>query len=164
MTGPSVRTALRPMTAADVPAVMEIERALFPDDAWSERMVREELGAVPATRYYLVAVAPGEEITGYAGLAVIGDQGDVMTIAVRSAEQGRGVGRALLTELIAEAARRRATELFLEVRHDNTRAKELYHGMGFVEIGVRRGYYNGVDAITMRRVLTGAEAVRGDDR
>jgi ribosomal-protein-alanine N-acetyltransferase len=154
------------MTAADVPAVMEIERALFPDDAWSEHMVREELTGVPETRYYLVAAEPGEEAVGYAGLAVVGDQGDVMTIAVRATQQGHGVGRALLAELIAESARRGAAELFLEVRHDNARAKRLYHGMGFVEIGVRRGYYNGADAITMRRVLTGADtsAVRGDDR
>jgi ribosomal-protein-alanine N-acetyltransferase len=166
MSGPSVRTALRPMTAADVPAVMEIERALFPDDAWSEHMVREELTGVPETRYYLVAAASGEEVAGYAGLAVIGDQGDVMTIAVRDTQQGHGVGRALLAELIAESARRGAADLFLEVRHDNARAKQLYHGMGFVEIGVRRGYYNGADAITMRRALTGADtsAVRGDDR
>ena len=146
---------LRPMTAEDLAAVMRIERALFPDDAWSERMMRDELSGVPDSRYYLVAQQG--EVVGYAGLAVVGDQGDVMTIAVRAEHQGHGVGRALLTELITEAARRGAADLFLEVRHDNARAKELYHRMGFVEIGVRRGYYNGADAITMRRALGGED-------
>ena len=147
--------ALRPMTADDLAAVIGIELATFPDDAWSERMMRDELSGVPDTRYYLVAQEG--EVVGYAGLAVIGDQGDVMTIAVRAEHQGHGVGRALLAELIGEAARRGATDLFLEVRHDNARAKELYHRMGFVEIGVRRGYYNGADAITMRRRLKGED-------
>lgn len=146
---------LRPMTTEDIAAVMSIERALFPEDAWSERMMRDELFGVPDTRYYLVALE--REIVGYAGLAVIGDQGDVMTIAVRADHQGHGVGRALLTELIDEAARRGAADLLLEVRHDNARARELYHKLGFAEIGVRRGYYNGADAITMRRVMGGED-------
>lgn len=146
---------LRPMTAADLAAVMDIERELFPDDAWTERTMRDELGAVPDTRYYLVAQE--EAVVGYAGLAVVGDQGDIMTIAVSADRQGRGLGRALLTELIGEATRRGAVDLFLEVRHDNAPAKELYRKMGFVEIGVRRGYYNGADAITMRRALGGED-------
>ena len=162
------RTELRPMTAADLPGVMEIERALFPEDAWSEGMMRDELAAVPATRFYLVAAEngePGGPLAGYAGLAVICDQGDVMTIAVREDRQGHGVGRALLTELIGEAARRGAVDLFLEVRHDNAPARRLYHDIGFVDIGVRRGYYNGVDAITMRRPLTPADSAgAGADR
>lgn len=146
---------LRPMTAGDLAAVMAIERELFPDDAWTERTMRDELGAVPDTRYYLVAQE--DAVVGYAGLAVVGDQGDVMTIAVSADRQGRGLGRALLTELIGEATRRGALDLFLEVRHDNAPAKELYRKMGFVEIGVRRGYYNGADAITMRRALGGED-------
>lgn len=146
---------LRPMAPDDLTAVMRIERELFPGDAWSERLMRDELSGVPDTRYYLVAQDDG--VVGYAGLAVIGEQGDVMTIAVRAGHQGHGVGRALLTGLIGEAARRGAADLFLEVRHDNTPAKELYHRLGFVEIGVRRGYYNGTDAITMRRPLGGED-------
>lgn len=146
---------LRPMTKDDLAAVMDIERALFPDDAWSERTMRDELSAVPDTRYYLVAQE--DAVVGYAGLAVVGDQGDVMTIAVSADRQGRGLGRALLTELIGEATRRGAVDLFLEVRHDNAPAKELYRKMGFVEIGVRRGYYNGADAIAMRRALGGED-------
>lgn len=158
-------TGLRPMTAADLPGVMEIERATFPDDAWSDAMMRDELSAVPDTRFYLVADDGGPgPLVGYAGLAVIEDQGDVMTIAVRADRQGHGVGRALLAELVAEAARRGAADLFLEVRHDNAPARRLYHDMGFVEIGVRRGYYNGADAITMCRPLAPADAAPGADR
>ncbi|WP_327093282.1 ribosomal protein S18-alanine N-acetyltransferase [Nonomuraea sp. NBC_01738] len=143
------------MTMADLPAVMTIERTTFPLDAWSEGMMRGELADQPRTRHYVVAVV-GDEIIGYAGLAAAGDQADVQTIAVLAAHQGRGIGGAMLTELLGEARRRGAGEIFLEVRADNPRARAVYERFGFEEIGVRRRYYDdGTDAIMMRRKLDG---------
>ncbi|PDP89270.1 ribosomal-protein-alanine N-acetyltransferase [Glycomyces fuscus] len=141
--------SLRTMTPDDVPAVLNLERALFPLDAWSEDMLRSEL-AEP-TRHYLVAVS-GETVVGYAGLRFVPPEGDVQTMAVSEQVWGRGVGSSLLTELLAEAGRRGVTHMFLEVRSDNPRAQRLYGRFGFVQIGVRRGYYNGADALVMRRV------------
>jgi ribosomal-protein-alanine N-acetyltransferase len=145
--------ALRVMTAADVPAVMVLENQMFPEDAWSEQMLRDELREQPRTRHYVVAEEPSGEIVGYAGLAAAGGQGDVQTIAVRADRQGRGLGAALLTELLAEAGRRGCEEVFLEVRADNDRARTLYERFGFERIGVRKRYYqpSGMDAIVMRR-------------
>ncbi|MDX3103750.1 ribosomal protein S18-alanine N-acetyltransferase [Nonomuraea angiospora] len=141
------------MTEADLPAVMSIERATFPLDAWSEGMMRGELADMPRSRHYVVALVDGE-IIGYAGLASASDQADVQTIAVLEKHQGTGVGGALLTELLAEAGRRGAREIFLEVRADNPRAQGVYRHYGFEEIGTRRRYYDdGTDAIMMRRNL-----------
>lgn len=137
---------LRLMTFADLPEVMAIERRMFPEDAWSEGMFRQELGG--AGRHYLVLQSEGR-IVGYAGLMAAGDQSDVQTIAVLPEEQGKGYGRSLLEALLAEAERRGAYETFLEVRADNARAQELYRRRGFVQIGVRPGYYNGHDALVM---------------
>ncbi|RVX47148.1 ribosomal-protein-alanine N-acetyltransferase [Nonomuraea polychroma] len=146
---------LRPMTAADLPAVMAIERATFPLDAWSEGMMRGELDDMPRSRHYVVALVD-EEIVGYAGLAAAADQADVQTIAVLEKHQGTGIGSAMLTELLAEAHRRGAREVFLEVRADNPRAQTVYRHFGFEEIGTRRRYYDdGTDAIMMRRKLDG---------
>ena len=141
---------LRPMTAEDVPAVMDLERRLFPLDAWSEGMLRDEL-AETTTRHYVVAEAAGA-LVGYAGLRFVPPEGDVQTMAVAEEAWGRGIGRALLTELLDQAAARGVAHTFLEVRSDNPRAQDLYRRFGFVELGVRRGYYKGVDAIVMRRV------------
>ncbi|WP_017582502.1 ribosomal protein S18-alanine N-acetyltransferase [Nocardiopsis valliformis] len=160
----TTRAHLRQMTRDDVPAVLELERALFPLDAWSEEMLRDEL-AETATRHYVVAEAtePGAEsdsgaegsIVGYAGLRFVPPEGDVQTMAVAESAWGRGIGRALLTELLAQAEVRGVTHMFLEVRSDNPRAQDLYTRFGFEAIGVRRGYYNGADAIVMRRVADG---------
>lgn len=118
---------LRQMTAADLPAVMEIERATFPADAWSEAMLRGELRDQPRTRHYLVAEVD-ERVAGYAGLAVAADQADVQTIAVLAAHRRAGVGAALMDALLAEAARRGATAVFLEVRADNPRHRRCTSG------------------------------------
>jgi ribosomal-protein-alanine N-acetyltransferase len=146
---------LRQMTEADLPAVMEIEHRTFPLDAWSEGMLRGELADQPRTRHYVVALVE-EQIVGYAGLAAAADQADVQTIAVLEPHQGTGIGGAMLTELMAEARRRAAREIFLEVRADNPQAKGVYEHFGFEVIGRRRRYYDdGTDAIMMRRKLDG---------
>ena len=142
---------LRPMTEADLPAVMVLERALYPDDAWTEGMLRDELAEQPATRFYLVAEESGQ-VVGYAGLCSVGDEADVQTIGVRADREGRGIGSALLTALLDEAVVRGCVVVYLEVRADNERAQKLYERFGFEPIGIRRKYYqpSGVDAVVMR--------------
>ena len=145
---------LRPMKPADLTAVLELERELFGEEAWSRAMLRGELAQQPRSRYYLVA-EDNEVIVGYAGLLAAGSQGEVLTLAVAGRRWGQGTGSALLEALLAEAARRGCTEVFLEVRTDNVRAQLLYRRYGFVQIGIRRGYYqpSGTDALVMRREL-----------
>lgn len=61
---------------------------------------------------------------------------DVDKVAVHPSEQGRGVGRALVTELVAAAAAARVEVLTLDLRGDNERAEHLYASLGFVRYGV----------------------------
>lgn len=154
LTDPDV--VLRPMSVADLDQVTELERAVFGDEAWTRQMLAGELEQQPSSRYYLVA-DDGGRIAGYAGLLCVGWQGDVLTLAVATDRWGNGIGSALLEALLAEAARRGCTEVFLEVRNDNARAQQLYRRHKFTEIGIRRGYYqpSGADAVVMRRGLAG---------
>ena len=139
-----------------MPAVIALERELFPDDAWTPEMFAAEF-AQPATgRLYLVA-EEGNALIGYAGMMFTGGpQADVVTLAVDPAYWGRGTGTALLTALLDEAGNRGCAEVLLEVREDNPRARQLYSRHGFTEVGIRRGYYqpSGVDAVVMRKALT----------
>jgi [ribosomal protein S18]-alanine N-acetyltransferase len=148
--------ALRAMTAADLDAVLGLEHALFGEEAWSRQMLEAELAEQPRSRHYLVAADDGV-ITGYAGLMVASTQADVLTLAVAADRWGEGTGAALLEALLAEAARRGCTEVFLEVRTDNERAQRLYRSHGFSQIGVRKGYYqpSGADALVMRHEIGG---------
>lgn len=144
----------RRAAAADVPAIMVLERATFVNDAWSERSMRHEVASEHC--FYLVAFRPEspDEIEGYAGLlAPAGStDGDIQTIAVAPGARRQGLGRALMLTLLGEAQRRGVTAVFLEVRADNPGAQALYRMLGFEEIGVRPHYYqpDDVDAIVMR--------------
>ena len=130
--------------------VLPVEQVLFAPEPWSARLFWSELGQLD-TRHYVVALAE-EELVGYAGLCDYPDEAFVQTMAVAPAAQGRGVGRLLLEELLAEADRRRQRVVSLEVRADNEAAQRLYARHGFTRTGVRRGYYpGGVDALVLTR-------------
>jgi ribosomal-protein-alanine N-acetyltransferase len=134
-----------------VPDVMALEHELFGAEAWSEGTYWNEL-AETGTRHYVVALggAAGDLVLGYAGLAVFGDEAHVLTIGVTGGAQGRGLGTALLLDLLAAAGDRR---VLLDVRADNEVAQRLYRRHGFVPVGRRRRYYqpSGVDAVVMAR-------------
>jgi ribosomal-protein-alanine N-acetyltransferase len=151
-------TTLRRFRWWDVEAAHALETQLFPD-SWSVETFWSELAHVPETRHYLVAEDRGA-LVGYAGLAVVGHQADVQTIAVAPDAQGQGLGRLLLDALLVEGRRREATEVLLEVRADNEAAHALYQRAGFQRIGLRRGYYQpgGIDALVLRLKLRGRDA------
>jgi [ribosomal protein S18]-alanine N-acetyltransferase len=157
--GPDIR--LRPMRIADLDAVLPFEQQMFGPEAWSRQAYLDEL-ADTELRYYIVAEAVAERtdpagggLLGTAGLLTIGETGQILTVGVLPAARRRGVGRLLVRALIAEARRRRASEVLLEVREDNHAAQRLYAAEGFTVLGKRRGYYEQgrVDAITMRYEL-----------
>jgi ribosomal-protein-alanine N-acetyltransferase len=139
---------LVPMRWWHIAAVLPIEDELFGAEQWTAGMFWSELAA--ADRWYLVALA-GDEVVGYAGLCVYPDAAWVQNIAVRRSAQGTGLGGRLLDALLAEAARRGAPQIALEVAADNAVAQRLYARRGFVVTGVRRGYYqpSGTDALVM---------------
>ena len=152
---------VRDMVPADIPAVHELEERLFPVDAWPRQMFVDELSQ-PETRRYLIAET-SDGIIGYAGLMCIEPIADVQTIAVVPEYEGKGIGSALLRELISEGRRRGAADLLLEVRADNPRAQQLYRRFGFEQIHVRRKYYrDGVDALIMRLELASVLAIHQD--
>lgn len=147
---PAGQPKLRRMRWWDVDAVHRIETEVFADP-WSVELFWSELAHVPESRHYLVADLGGA-VVGYAGLAATGYQADVQTLAVAAGRQGHGLGTRLLEALLAEARRRKAGEVLLEVRAENDAAQALYARAGFERIGVRRGYYRpgGTDALVLR--------------
>lgn len=153
MTGPAAVT-IRRMRIADVDVLLPHEREMFGTEAWTRRGYREEL-ADTVNRYYVIAQDDDGTVLGSAGVMVLGATAQIMTVGVLPPARRRGIGRLLLRHLVAEAVRRGAEEVLLEVRVDNAAARDLYLDEGFVELALRRGYYGGghVDALTMRREL-----------
>lgn len=158
---------VRSVVLADVDRIVQLERVLFGGSAWTETMVREELGG--SGRWYVgvdgddlvldrgsAPLAPGSRLVAYAGLWFDGDDAQVMTIGVAPSAQRRGLGRLLLGALVERAVELGARSVLLEVRVDNEPAIELYRRAGFTVLGRRPRYYQpeDVDAWTMRLPLT----------
>ena len=138
----------------DLPSMMELEAALFGNDAWPPELMVAEV-SYPESYYLVAREHARDEIVGYAGLRAArldAWQGDIQTLAVAPQHRRTGLGRTLLRALLAEASARGAGDVFLEVRADNAAAVALYESEGFEAIDRRVGYYqpDGVDAIVMR--------------
>ena len=129
--------------------LLPIEEDLFGVEKWTAGMFWNELAN---GHYYRVAL-DGDRVVGYAGLALTPDEAWVQNIAVRRDAQRRGLGRTLLADLLAQAARHGRRQVLLEVAVDNAAAQKLYATEGFEPVGVRRGYYqpSNTDALVMMR-------------
>ena len=93
-------------------------------------------------------------LVGYCDGFLAGEGGDVASVASAPDARGQGIGRAVLSAFLREAAKRRASVIHLEVSEVNAPALALYAGLGFERVGTRRAYYaDGSDAAVMARPL-----------
>lgn len=149
---------IRPATAADLPAVLQIERDCFADP-WSAESFRNSLA--PDRMRFLVAEAvdlvdDGKALVlGYVIALMLSDEAEIADIAVSADARRRGIGALLLDAAVEALAQRGIGTLFLEVRESNVAARALYESRSFVEVGRRRGYYRHPleDAVVLRREI-----------
>jgi len=86
--------------------------------------------------------ASGKEyVVGFAGFWFMADEAHLTSIAVREEYRCRGIGELLFISIIDLATELKANIITLEVRDSNTAALSLYGKYGFIQVGLRRGYY-----------------------
>ena len=128
---------LRPMSTAHLDAVLAIEAAAY-EFPWSRGNFIDSIAAGYPAR---VLFGSGSEVLGYV-IAMAGvDEMHLLNITVAPAAQGRGHARFLIHALTVLCREHAALKLWLEVRASNARARAMYRRLGFVEVGVRKGYY-----------------------
>ena len=148
------RTALylRPMAPHDLSAVMEIERQAY-EFPWTEGIFRDCL----RVGYHCRVALRDDIVLGYGVMSLGAGECHLLNICVRPGYQAQGIGRYIVTELLANARVNHATMAFLEVRRSNAAAYRLYSGLGFDEVGVRKNYYPArrgrEDALLLGRAL-----------
>jgi len=138
---------LRRMRMDELPEVMEVERRAFAHP-WSAELLRRELTHDWST--ILLAIEHGR-IVGFVIFWVVVDEIHVLNVAVDPAQRRRGIARILLAELLDRGRANGLSMATLEVRRSNEPALSLYAGLGFRNVGVRKGYYveEREDAIVM---------------
>lgn len=142
------QVTFRRMTLKDLDQIMALEKVSF-TAPWSRNAFTGELTDNHFARYLVMQL--GDEIIGYGGMWIIIDEAHVTNVAVSPLYRGRKLGERLLRFMMAVASTEGARKMTLEVRVSNFSAKNLYHKLGFVEAGLRKGYYtdNREDAIIM---------------
>lgn len=140
---------IRPMEIPDLDQVLSIEEACF-SVPWTANgffsfLIRED------ARFY-VAEEEGE-ILGYCGIILCVDEGDITNVCVREDSRKRGIGRCLVEHMLEDTEEAGIRIWHLEVRQSNHDAIRLYEKLGFVQDGLRKGYYEEPreDAVLMSR-------------
>jgi len=142
--------SLRQGGLADLEAVYRLNRENF-SEYWSS----ESLFSALESGYDLLLCEAESQTVGYLLSLPIGDEIQIMQIAVSADYRRQGMARRM-TEALAESVHH-ACAITLEVRQSNHAARTLYAGLGFEEVGYRKNYYrpdingNREDAILMTR-------------
>ncbi len=106
-----------------------------------------------ASAFGVLLAQPGvfgfvDEAGGVLLLRVAADEAEILTIGV--AVRRQGVGRRLMVAGLEFLRGLDVVAVFLEVAANNTAARGLYEGLGFVRVGERKGYYgDGGDAVVL---------------
>lgn len=126
------------MTSAHIDGVCKIEEACFAHP-WSRQSVESELANENSV--FIVAVE-GEKVIGYIGMSVVIDEGYIFNVAVNADFRRKGVGTALINELVTYGKKNNLCFITLEVRESNQAAISLYSDFGFIRVGERKNYYS----------------------
>jgi aminoglycoside 6'-N-acetyltransferase len=133
--------ALRPAFEADLDAILAAEGAPQARDFVGQDPRERHAAAItdPARELLVIADADGA-FAGYVLLAGIGNRDTGIELRrVVVVRPGQGIGRAALRDVLARAfTTHRTHRVWLDVRIDNRRARELYASLGFRTDGILR--------------------------
>ena len=127
---------ISPLEPADLPLAWQIEK-LSHSFPWSEATLYSNQGS----NYFNLKICTDNIIVGFAITQLILDEATLFNIAIHPDYQGKGLGKALLMELIDMLEKKNISTLWLEVRESNKKAFNLYESIGFNSVSVRKNYY-----------------------
>ena len=116
------------------------------NDGWTQKQFQDELENYNAKIFLL---ENNNQIVGFVCLRTNTDEMEILNIGVGKDFQGKGYGKILLQKAIEYAEKKQITQIFLEVREDNTKALNLYKTMGFCENRRRKKYYASCDELEL---------------
>jgi ribosomal-protein-alanine N-acetyltransferase len=119
---------------SDISLVSQIELQVTPHP-WRESEFLDSY-----TKHICLVLGDETSVVGYAIYQVVVGEAEILNIAIDPTCQGRGYGRQLLEYMIGLVSKQ-AERFFLEVRVSNNNAIQLYENIGFVEVCLRRNYY-----------------------
>jgi ribosomal-protein-alanine N-acetyltransferase len=146
---------IRPMTPADINAVMAIAANLDTAPQWPRAAYEAALDSTAIPQRIALVAGISATVIGFAIASLVPPQAELETIAVTQSLQRSKAGSAILLDMLRELESRQITEIMLEVRASNAPAQAFYRSHSFDTVARRSGYYSrgGEDALIMRAIL-----------
>ncbi|MBS1174524.1 MAG: rimI [Burkholderiaceae bacterium] len=129
----------RPMRVDDLPEVAQLESAVQLDP-WTHAQMLDIAPMLHTGEYIGAVVEQSDQLLAYVVARTMFDECEILSVGVANELRGRGLGKQVLQQLFRQLPTQIAT-VHLEVRVSNAPALRLYQGLGFVEVGCRKGYY-----------------------
>ena len=123
----------------------ELHKLCFPDRPWSA----SDFADLKKSGCEIVA-----SDNGFIVWRAVADEAEIISIGVAPDARRNGVAGALILIMEQELKKQSVHNVFLEVSEVNIPAKKLYEKYGFKPTGTRPKYYNGIDAIIMRKDIS----------
>lgn len=142
---------VRELKVEDSAAVAEMEQQIF-SDSWSEKSVLE---TVQQKQSVCFAAEKAGHLLGYLLAYHAADEAEIARIAVQKEARRQGAAGKLMQALEHYCEEHKMEKLLLDVRESNEAARNFYTKNGFVEDGIRQGFYvnPSEDAVLMSRQL-----------
>ena len=128
---------IQKMTKQHLDGVLKIENECF-SHPWTRENLENELNN-PTSVFY--AALENDEVIGYIGMSTVIDEGYIFNVAVTGSQRKKGIGSALIGEIVTYCKKNGFMFVTLEVRQSNQKAISLYSHFGFIKVGERKSYY-----------------------
>lgn len=145
---------IRTIEIRDLKYVEEMEQTIF-TSPWNHDQFIYELNENPYA--FLKVLYENEVLIGYMDYWITFECCQLNKIAICESYREQGYASMLLEVLTQEAYKAKCEHIMLEVRISNTAAQALYKRYNFMEVNIRKGYYqdNQEDALVMIKPLGG---------
>lgn len=115
-------------------------------------MIREIIELESANPYARkIEYCENKEVIGYLEYSLIYDRIEIDNLYVEELKRNQGIGKKLMSYLVAIAIDNHVVNVTLEVRISNEIARNLYKKFGFREVALRKFYYGDEDGILMEK-------------
>lgn len=107
---------------------------------------KEEYNPILNDYTFILAYKKDDKYVGFLIYQLLYESAEIIDIFVLEEYRKNGIGKALINKMLENDKIEKVT---LEVKKDNKSGIMLYNSLGFKEVSIRKGYYNGVDALLM---------------